>query len=76
MFWSSDEDSCHSFYIFKFLEMKKIEDRAVELERKNKELEERKRQIEEELKNLNANEDDEDIEFGKIAEEDGEDYHE
>ncbi len=39
------------------------------LEMKNKELEERKRQIEEELNNLNAEEYDEDIEFGGHQEE-------
>jgi hypothetical protein len=47
----------------------KMEEKAVALEIKNKELEERKRQIEEELNNLNAEEYDEDIEFGGHQEE-------
>lgn len=46
-----------------------MEEKAVALEMKNKELEERKRQIEEELNNLNAEEYDEDIEFGGHQEE-------
>jgi cell division protein FtsB len=44
--------------------MKKVEEKEIALERKNRELEERKRQIEEELKKLGSpNEDDEEINF-------------
>jgi cell division protein FtsB len=44
--------------------MRKVEEKEVALERKNRELEERKRQIEEELKKLGSpNEDDENIDF-------------
>ena len=46
--------------------MKKVEEKAEALEQRNKELEEKKRKIEEEL---NQDEFDEDMEFGKVEEE-------
>lgn len=49
--------------------MKKVEEKAEALEQRNKELEEKKRKIEEELMQLNQDEFDEDMEFGKVEEE-------
>jgi chromosome condensin MukBEF ATPase and DNA-binding subunit MukB len=43
--------------------MKKVEEKEIALERKNRELEERKRLIEEELKKLSSPEENEDVEF-------------
>lgn len=50
--------------------MKKVEEKEVALERKNRELEERKRQIQEQLKKLSSANEDDDIQFN------AEDYHE
>lgn len=56
--------------------MKKIQEKEAALEKKNKELEERKRQIEEELKKLNADDGNQDIDFGGIHQEVEEEYEE